>query len=162
VKGLLRLYPKSWRKRYGGEMDALVEDLPAEAGVVLDLVVGAAVAYATVVRANRVLTSGAAYLHGVCVAVLLQAIAFVALVLVSQQTQSSTIVDVGPFRFATVVREDFFLLHRFALTVGTLIDSAPAGVLLMLLVATLGLVIAVPRRLRRKRALKLLDLAVLT
>jgi hypothetical protein len=150
MKGLLRLYPKSWRKRYGGEMDALVEDLPAEAGVVLDLVIGAAVAYATVVRGNRVLSSGAAYLHGVCVAALLQAIAFVALVLVSQQSQSSTIVDVGLFHFAAVVRAELPQLHRLsALIVRTLIDSAPAEVLLMMLLATLVLVVAAPRRLRR-------------
>jgi hypothetical protein len=150
VKGLLRLYPKSWRKRYGGEMDALVEDLPAEAGVVLDLIVGAAVAYATVVRDNRVLSSGTAYLHGVGVAVLLQAIAFVVLVLVSQQTQSSTIVEIGPFHFAAVVRSEFLALHRLSsLFVGTLIDSATAEVLLMLLVATLVLIVAAPRRLRR-------------
>ena len=131
-------------------MDALVEELPAEAGVVLDLVVGAAVAYATVVRANRVLSTGAAYLHGVCVAVLLQAIAFVTLVLVSQQSQGSTIVDVGLFHFASVVRSDFHLLHRLsALIVRTLIDSATAEVLLLLLVATLIFAIVAPRRLRR-------------
>ena len=132
-------------------MDALVEDLPAEAGVVLDLLVGAAVAYATVVRGNRVLSSGAAYLHGVCVAVLLQAIAFVTLVLVSQQSQGSTFVNVGLFNFASVVRRsDFPVLHRLsALIVRTLIDSLAAEVLLMLLVATLIFAIAAPRRLRR-------------
>ena len=56
-------------------MDALVDELPAEIGVVLDLLIGAANAYASVVRANRVLSSAASYLHGVCVAVLVQAIA---------------------------------------------------------------------------------------
>jgi hypothetical protein len=150
MKALLRLYPRSWRKRYGGEMDALVEELPSEIGVALDLLIGAAVAYASVVRSNRVLSTAAAYLHGVCVAVLVQAIAFVTLVLVSQQSQRSSIVEIGPFQFATVTQPGLLgLVEPSALfssqIARTLIPSLPAVMVLMLLVATLVLVLAGPR-----------------
>src|SRR5437868_11997427 len=49
------------------------------------LVMGAAVAYRDVIRGNRVLAAAGAYLHGICVAVLVQAIGFVSLVLAAQQ-----------------------------------------------------------------------------
>jgi hypothetical protein len=154
VKALLRLYPRSWRKRYGGEMDALVEELPSEIGVALDLLIGAAVAYASVVRSNRVLSTAAAYLHGVCVAVLVQAIAFVTLVLVSQQSQRSSIVEIGPFQLATVARPGLLgSLEPNALfsseIARTLVPSLPAVIVLLLLVAILVLVLAGPRWVRR-------------
>jgi hypothetical protein len=151
VKALLRLYPRSWRKRYGGEMDALVDDLPAEIGVVLDLLIGAASAYASVVRGNRVLSSAASYLHGVCVAVLVQAIAFVTLVLVSQQSPSSTIVEIGPLKFASVAQQAFLEFGRLLSSeiAGTLIQSLPALIVLALLVAILAVVLAGPRWVRR-------------
>jgi hypothetical protein len=38
---LLRLYPKSFRERYGDELLALLEELPATPQVVLDLLAGA-------------------------------------------------------------------------------------------------------------------------
>ena len=151
VKALLRLYPRSWRKRYGGEMDALVEELPAEIGVVLDLLVGAAAAYAAVVRGNRILSSAAAYLHGVCVAVLLQAIAFVTLVLVSQQSHSSTIVEIGPLQIASVVQPAQFPLRELSAYVSAqaLLESLPAVILLMLLMAILVVALAGSRWVRR-------------
>jgi len=152
VKALLRLYPRSWRKRYGGEMDALVDELPAEIGVVLDLLIGAASAYASVVRGNRVLSSAASYLHGVCVAVLAQAIAFVTLVLVSQQSQHPSIVAIGPVQFASVAQPRFIELHHGLLAsvmVQTIIGSLPAVILLIALLAILTLVLAGPRWVQR-------------
>ncbi len=151
MKALLRLYPRSWRKRYGSEMDALVEELPTEPGVILDLVIGAAVAYAGVIRGNRVLSSAAAYLHGVCVAVLLQAIAFVTLVLVSQQAPGPTVVELGPFQFASVMRPFFLHLDELFASVlaRTVIQSLPGVILLLLLMAILTLVLVGPRWVRR-------------
>ena len=151
MRALLRLYPRSWRKRYGGEMDALVDELPADIGVALDLLVGAAIAYASVVRGNRVLSTAATYLHGVCVAVLVQAIAFVTLVLVSQQTHGSTIVEIGPLKFASVAQPAFLEFGRLlsSESAGTLIQSLPALIVLALLGAILAVVLAGPRWVRR-------------
>jgi len=111
MKPLLRLYPASWRKRYGNEMGALLDDVPRGPGVALDLLLGAAAAYGDVIRANRILSAMGAYIHGVCVAVLVQAIAFVALILVAQGSNSSTEAWLGPIHFATVMRPMF--LHDF-------------------------------------------------
>ncbi|HEY8951382.1 MAG TPA: hypothetical protein VIP78_02325 [Candidatus Dormibacteraeota bacterium] len=151
LKALLRLYPRSWRKRYGGEMDALLDELPAEIGVVLDLLIGAANAYASVVRGNRFLSSAASYLHGACVAVLVQAIAFVTLVLVSQQSQATTIVEVGPLYVVAVIRPVPYLFRDLSALVRAqeLAESLPAAILLMLLIATLALALAGPRWVRR-------------
>lgn len=151
MKALLKLYPRSWRKRYGGEMDALVDELPAEIGVVLDLLIGAASAYASVVRGNRVLSTAASYLHGVCVAVLVQAIAFVTLVLVSQQSQQPTVVAIGPVQFASVVQPGLVLLHGLlaSVMVQTIIGSLPGVILLIALLAMLTLVLAGPRWVQR-------------
>lgn len=154
MKRLLRLYPPSWRKRYSVEMAALVEDMPAGFGVAMDLLVGAGAAYAAAIRGNRILSSAAAYLHGVCVAVLLQAIAFVSLVLVSQRSQSPTVVDVGQMRFAVVTPQTALYLHNLAavLWTRTITDSLPALVLLAILAALLAFVLATPGLLRRSAA----------
>jgi hypothetical protein len=151
VKSLLRLYPKSWRKRYGREMDALVDELPKGIGLALDLISGAAVAYASVVRGNRALSTAAAYLHGVCVAVLVQAIAFVTLVLVSQQSQSPTIVQIGAWQIASVVPQGTFPFRELSAYVRAqaLLESLPAVILLVLLVTILALALAGPRWIRR-------------
>jgi hypothetical protein len=151
MKALLKLYPRSWRKRYGAEMDALVDELPVEIGVVLDLLIGAASAYASVVRGYRVLSSAASYLHGVCVAVLVQAIAFVTLVLLSQQSQQPTIVAIGPVQFASVTQPGFELLQGLlaSVMVRTIVESLPAVILLIALLAMLTLVLAGPRWVQR-------------
>lgn len=78
-------------------MGALVEELPGGIGVALDLAGGAIAAYAGLVRGNRILSAAAAFLYGVCVAALVQAIAFVLLNLASQQSQAPTIVAFGSF-----------------------------------------------------------------
>ena len=150
MKLLLRLYPRAWRERYGSEMAALVGDLPAGVGVALDLLVGAGAAYAMAVRANRILSSAAAYLHGVCVAILLQAIAFVALVLLSQQSHSPLIIQVGPVQFASIVPQPWFAFRLSpSVLVRVINDSTPALFLLALLLAILALLLAAPRLLRR-------------
>jgi hypothetical protein len=151
MKALLRLYPRSWRNRYGGEMGALVEELPAEIGVALDLLIGAAIAYASVVRGNRVLSTAAAYLHGVCVAVLVQAIAFVTLVLASQQSHGSTIVEIGPLHIVAVIQPALSPFRKLSASVRAqeLAESLPAVILLMLLVAILVVALAGPRWVRR-------------
>ena len=128
-------------------MDALVDELPAEIGVVLDLLIGAASAYASVFRSNRVLSSAASYLHGACVAVLAQAIAFVTLVLVSQQSQHPTIVAIGPVQFASIAQPGLIELHGLLASamVQTIIGSLPAVILLIALLAILTLALAGPR-----------------
>ena len=149
MKALLRLYPRSWRKRYGGEMDALVEELPGKVGVALDLLIGAASAYATVIRGNRVLSSAASYLHGVTVAVLVQAIAFVTLVLVTQRSADQITVAIGPIQFA-FTDPGLIRLHSSLLSaIGPAIGSLSTPVLLIALLAILVLVLAGPRWVKR-------------
>jgi hypothetical protein len=150
MKALLRLYPRAWRERYGSEMAALVDDLPAGVGVALDLLVGAGAAYAMAVRANRILSSAAAYVHGAFVAVLLQAIAFVALVLLSQQSHGPLIIKVGPVQFGSVVPQSVFAIRALqSALVRVFSDSMPAFALLAMLLVVLAVVLAAPRLVRR-------------
>ena len=150
MKLLLRLYPRAWRERYGSEMAALLGDLPTGVGVALDLLVGAGAAYAMAVRANRILSSAGAYLHGVCVAILLQAIAFVALVLLSQQSPGPLVIQVGTVQFGSIVPQSVFAIRALqSAVVRVFIDSMPALVLLALLLMVLALVLAAPRLVRR-------------
>lgn len=46
MKRLVRLYPKAWREEYGAGMEALLDDLPATPGNILDVVRAALVARA--------------------------------------------------------------------------------------------------------------------
>jgi len=150
VKRLLRLYPRAWRERYSAEMAAVVDDFPAGIGVAVDLLVGAGAAYAAAIRANRVLSSAAAYLHGVCVAFLLQAIAFVGLVLISEQSHAPTLFEIGPIRFASVtplIDLGFYLSLR-ATAVRSVIDLLLELALLVFLMASLVLVLRARRWLR--------------
>lgn len=41
VRAMLRLYPRQWRERYGGEMAAMLEDVPLTPPSILDLLAGA-------------------------------------------------------------------------------------------------------------------------
>lgn len=155
---LVRLYPPSWRRRYGRELEQLVEDVPGRLAVTLDLLVGAAIAYRDVVAANRVLSTAGAFLHGLCVAVLLQAIVFVSAVLAGQGSSTPTELRVGPFDLATVVGiqppaliregEQLHAAIRFAQVALPLV--AELLLLAMLFVALLA-VLAAPRALRSLR-----------
>ncbi len=154
MKGLLRLYPRSWRERYGRELEALVDDLPGRTGVAFDLLLGAAMAYAAVIRGNRILSSAGAYLHGVCVAVLLQAIAFVLLVLSSQRSPDGVNTDValGPLHFAAILWPVYLGPRSLVLTQSPpLVAWLPDLGLLAVLVAALAIVLAAPRLLRESR-----------
>ena len=42
MKQILRLYPSAWRRRYGAELNDLVDEMPATPGTSLDLLRGAA------------------------------------------------------------------------------------------------------------------------
>jgi hypothetical protein len=152
MKGLLRLYPRSWRRRYGAEMEDLVDTLPPRPAVALDLLVGAAAAYAAVVRANRILCTAGAFLHGLCVAVLVQGIAFVTMVLFTQSWPDTRDIVVGPFAFATVYHAAFLddELHQLMLAV-RISDWLPGVALLLGLAIALVAVISVPRLLRSVR-----------
>jgi hypothetical protein len=156
MKGLLRLYPRSWRKRYGAELAELVEHTPGGVGVALDLVIGAAVAYRDVLAGNRILAAAGACLHGMAVAALVQAIGFVTLILVAQQSQDPTDLTVGPFDLATVTRAGYFLqgpvLHS-PVTVLPLIYQSwiPDATLMLVLALALAVLLAAPRLLRRLR-----------
>jgi hypothetical protein len=150
MKFLLRLYPPSWRRRYGREMSDLVEQLPSGAGVALDLLIGAAAAYASAIRDNRVLSSAAAYLHGVCVAVLVQAIAFVTLILFSQSHGSITIA-VGPFPFVSVAPAVYWGgLQSLLMSLHPVLVSLPALAVLFPLIAALVLLVTGPGWVRRR------------
>lgn len=157
VKGLLRLYPRSWRRRYGPEMEVLVEATPGGLGIALDLLTGAAVAYRDVIRANRILSSAGAYLHGICVAVLLQAIVFVTLVLVGQGSGEPTNLSAGPFVFATVVGigprslDGFRALGEQVMWMAMRRSWIPEAVVLAGLLGLLALVVATPRFVRALR-----------
>jgi len=157
MKGLLRLYPRSWRKRYGAEMEILVEETSGRVGVALDLLLGAAIAYRDVIRRDRVLSAAGAYLHGACVAVLLQAIAFVSLILAGQRSPEPTDLHTGPFYFATVVgtqpSSGSETRQQLSATLGL---SAPFPwlpelALLVGLVLVLVVMLATPRLLRSLR-----------
>jgi len=153
VKGLLRLYPRSWRKRYGAELEDLVDQTPGGLGVALDLVIGAAVAYRDVIASNRVLATAGACLHGMSVAVLVQAIGFVTLILIAQRSADPTDVRFGPFNFATVIQTSYFRLGELLSPVTwmplTYNISIPDVVLLLVLAFALAVVLAAPRLLRR-------------
>ena len=143
---LLRLYPRSWRRRYGREMEVLLEDLRGESGVFLDLAVGAVIAYAAVVRGNRVLNTAAAFVHGVCVAVLLQAIGFVVLVLAGNNGAGILLpVGIGPVHIATFWRSTAVL----GLEVATLLPATAVGLtasaMLAVLMVALATFLALPR-----------------
>jgi hypothetical protein len=154
MKRLLWLYPRAWRKRYLAEVAVIVEDLPADFDVAVDLLVGAGAAYASAIRANRILSSSAAYVHGVCVAILLQAIAFVSLVLISQRSASPTTIGLGPFQFASVTPQPYWgrLLSLSDAAQMAAVVSASALVLLIGLVVALTVVVTAPRLLRRSIA----------
>lgn len=153
MKFLLGLYPGSWRRRYGPEMSDLLEQLPSGPGVAMDLLIGAAAAYATAIRDNRVLSSAASYVHGVCVAVLVQAIAFVTLILFSQQSRGLLTVSLGPFQFVSVRPGQSWGIRT---QLGALISNSPdlgalplLAVVVPLLVA-LVLVVTGPRWVRKR------------
>jgi len=156
IKALLRLYPPSWRRRYGREMEVLVEDLPSSRlTVAVDLIYGAAAAYATVIRGNRILSTAAAFLHGLCVTVLLQAIGFVTLLLLTQNASTSADLRIGPFAFLTINRTYFLNgiyehLHA-AMWIEVVVNWEPELAALIALIAALGLVLAAPRLLRAVR-----------
>jgi hypothetical protein len=153
VKVLLRLYPPSWRRRYGQEMEVLLEDLPGEIGVGLDLVRGAAVAYATVVRGNRILSAAGAYLHGVAVAVLLQAIVFVSFVLYAERSGPARDLSVGPVHLAAFYSPFLYGLRNLSSeTFATAATALLAQLaLLAVLIAALIALLAAPRLVRAHR-----------
>jgi hypothetical protein len=134
-------------------MSDLLEQLPSGPGVAIDLLIGAGAAYATAIRDNRVLSSAASSLHGVCVAVLVQAIAFVTLILFSQQSRGLLTVSLGPFQFVSVRPGQSWGSTQL----GPLISSSPdlgalpLALLIPLLVA-LALLVAGPRWVRRRIA----------
>jgi hypothetical protein len=45
LRGLVRLYPRSWRRRYGAGLEALLDEMRPSPAVVLDVVRGAAGAH---------------------------------------------------------------------------------------------------------------------
>ena len=149
MKTWLWLYPRSWRKRYGREMEVLLDDMPRQTGVGLDLVLGAGAAYAAVIRGNRILASAGAFLHGVCVAVLLQAIAFVTFILFGLSSNLAADAWFGPFHIASFERSQLLFnglepLFRNNRTV----EWLPAAAILVVLLGSLVLLVVAPRLLR--------------
>ena len=152
MKALLRLYPRSWRKRYGREMEVLLEHIPGEIGVGLDLMLGAGTAYAAVIRGNRILSAAGAYLHGVSVAVLLQAIAFVTFILIAEASRNAfTAVQVGSLQVIAYLRPYLFGLRPLNASVALQLDWIPSAVLLAVLLGALGFVLTAPRLVRTPR-----------
>lgn len=152
MKALLRLYPHSWRKRYGREMEVLLEEVPDEIGVGLDLVLGAGAAYAAVIRGNRILSAAGSYLNGVCVAVLVQAIAFVTFVLVAETSRNSfSAVDVGTVRVIAYLHPYLFGLRPLTASMALQLDWLPAAVLLAVLLGALAFLLTAPRLIKTPR-----------
>lgn len=154
LKLLLRLYPSSWRKRYGHEMSDLVEQLPSRPGVAVDLLIGAGAAYVSAIRDNRILSAAASYLHGVCVAVLVQAIAFVTLILFSQQSHGPFTLALGPFSFVSVTPAVYLGIRSLTseAALGPVVGSLSAAAVLVLLLAALAVLVAGPGWVRRRLA----------
>jgi hypothetical protein len=154
---LVKLYPPSWRKRYGGELEDLIEHMPGHVGTELDLLVGATIAYRDVIRANRVLSAAAAYLHGLCVAVLLQAIVFVSLIMAGQRSSEPTEFRLGPFDLATFLPPPLYVrLNPAVLAPDIWVQQVaqawlPEVVLLGLLGLMLAALLSAPRLLRSLR-----------
>lgn len=150
MKSLLRLYPRSWRKRYGAEMEVLVDQMGGRLGVGLDLVIGAARAYRDVIAGNRILSAAGACLHGFCVAVLVQAIALVSMILIWEQGSIGDF-GLGPMDFVTMSPVAFFGLRQLspAVLVALYRSWLPDALLLAALIAALALVLATPRLVRR-------------
>lgn len=156
VNWLVRLYPPSWRKRYGGELEVLIQEMPGHVATALDLLIGAAIAYRDVIRGNRVLSAAGAYLHGLCVAVLLEAIVFVSLIMAAQGGADPTIFRIGPVALAT-----FVPAVRYARLSENLLPTfraAPSAetwglevILLVALCLTLAALLAAPRLVRALR-----------
>jgi hypothetical protein len=154
LKILLRLYPRSWRARYGGEMEDLVDHLPSRPSVAVDLLFGATAAYIDVVRGNRILSTAGAFVHGACVAILLQAIGFVVLVLVGQGSKEPTDFHLGPFHLVTIdplVRQFNPNLLNLSAAADRMSAAATSIELLSALVAALVIVLASPRLWRAMR-----------
>ena len=150
---LVRLYPPSWRKRYGQELEVLVDEMPAKAGIALDLLIGAAVAYRDIIRANRVLNAAGAYLHGLCVAVLVQAIVFVSMVLAGQHATNPIDFRIGLLNFVTVQGPNYIRLGPRELSADVWVQTIALPIaadllLLAALGAALTLVLATPRMVR--------------
>jgi hypothetical protein len=153
VSWLVRLYPPSWRKRYGLELEVLIQDMPGHLGTALDLVIGAAIAYRDVVRGNRVLNAAGAYLHGLTVAVLLQAILFVGMILAGQRAPAAADFRLGPFDFATFSTPVSFGEQLRALGASlwfrqVALPIATEVLVLVGLVGALAFVVAIPRLAR--------------
>lgn len=149
MKGLLRLYPPSWRKRYGREMEALVEDMPGEVRISLDLVLGAAAAYAAVIRGNRILSTAGSFLNAVGAAALLQAIAFVLFVMVARNSPGPKYLAIGPIALAQLWYPALLGIPvRPALLSGGL-DWLVAPSLLVGLICIVVVLLAAPRVLSR-------------
>lgn len=154
LKFLLRLYPTAWRKRYGHEMSDLVDELPAGPGVAMDLLIGAGAAYVSAIRDNRILSAAASCLHGVCVALLVQAIAFVTVILFSQQSHGPFTLAIGPFPFVSVTPA-IYLGIRSLTSMAALVPvlgSLSALAVLVLLLAALAVLVAGPGWVRRRLA----------
>jgi hypothetical protein len=148
VKPLLRLYPRSWRARYGREMETLVDEMPSDLGVALDLLIGAVRAYAVLVAGNRVLSGAAGFLQGVCVGVLLQGIAFLTVILFAERGNGEAQLQLGPIYLATIQTGTYLLqgeLRSLGLQQWPGNEVVATVVLLVLILAALTAVVAAPR-----------------
>jgi hypothetical protein len=154
LKFLLHLYPSSWRKRYGHEMSDLMEELPSGPGVAMDLLIGAGAAYVIAIRENRVLSSAASYLHGICVAVLVQAIGFITVILVSQRSHGPFTLALGPFPFVSVSPALYLGIRNLTSEAALVpvLGSLSAVAVLVLLLAALAVLVAGPGWVRRRLA----------
>ena len=147
MKDLLRLYPRSWRRRYGREMEVLLDEMPGDVGVALDLVLGAAGAYAAVVRGNRVLSAAGSFLNAVCIAVLLQAIAYVLFIMLAHGTPVPKFVALGPIALTAFSYPCLLTLGGSAslLAGGAGLEWVSGTAVLVVLLGALYLVLMVPR-----------------
>jgi hypothetical protein len=139
-------------------MAALLDDLPGEISVALDLLRGAMSANLALVRGNRVLSTVAAFLHGIVIALLLQAIVFLSLVLVSQST-GSVVIQIGPITVAEVSLPSFLAIYGAyahaglqSVAAASTLETALSVALLGLSIGGLAATLAAPRVIRARSA----------
>jgi hypothetical protein len=132
----------------------VLDQVPASLGTIVDVLIGAAMAYRDLIRANRVLSGAGGYLHGVSLAVLLQAIAFVSLILYAQGSEEQIDISFGALHLARLTVQPPILREALSAVVfkrWPADEWFTATVVLGLLVITLAAVLATPRLLRSLR-----------
>lgn len=144
MKKLLRLYPAWWRERYGGEMAALLDDLPrrAHAAMVVDLLRGAFDArYALAKESSMSSPTSRSIRRSILIAVAVWVVLSVDIVLtnvVFPSRQDNDLLDVSLSYlavFAVLATIGYLAVRRGTELAGAALSGAVAGAVIGLLTA---------------------------